>query len=70
MPPGVSDEDAARQIGKNENRLAWKDNLKMDQSWNYQQKTNYRRLLQHHKPEEYKKLQRAYFQKQLEALDC
>ena len=41
----------------------------MDESWTYPQQMNYRRLLQHYKPEEYKKQQRAYLQKQLEALN-
>ena len=56
------------QFGNDKNKLAWKNNLKMDKDWNYQQKNNYRKLLQHHKPEEYKRQQKEYLNKQLEEL--
>ena len=53
LPQGVSEEDAARQFGRDRNKLAWKNNLKFNKDWNYQQKVNYRHLLKHYKPEEY-----------------
>ena len=63
LPPGVSKEDAARQFGRDKNTLAWKSNLKFNKDWNYQQKANYRRLLQHYNSEEYKSQQKEYLQK-------
>ena len=48
LSQGVSEEDAARQFGRDRNKLAWKNNLKFNKDWNYHQKVNYRHLLKHH----------------------
>ena len=42
--------------------------MKLNKDWNYQQKNNYRKLLQNHKPEEYKRQQTEYLKKQIEEL--
>ena len=68
LPPGVSDDDAARQVGLNKNKIAWKDNLKVNKDWTSQQKFNYRRLFKHYKPEEHKKNQIAFHKKEMERL--
>ena len=36
LPRGCSKEDAERQMGPNRNKLAWKNDLKMNDDWNYQ----------------------------------
>ena len=69
LPQGVSKEDAARQFGREKNKLAWKKKLKFNKDWNYQQKANYRHLLKHYKPGKYKRQQKEYLQKQLEGLE-
>ena len=69
LPQGISEEDAARQFGRDRNKLAWKNNLKFNNGWNYQQKVNYRHLLKHHKPEEHKRQQKEYLKKKLEGLE-
>ena len=43
--------------------------MKFNKNWTYQQKVNYRHLLKHHKPEEYKRQQKEYLKKQLEGLE-
>ena len=68
LPANVSETDADLQYGKNKNKLGWRSDLKLNKDWNYQQKNNYRKLLQNHKPEEYKRQQTEYLKKQIEEL--
>ena len=62
----VSDADAALQIGKKVNMLAWKAGMKFNSHWNGQQRTNYNRLLKHHDLNEHKRQQKAFFHKKME----
>ena len=49
--------------------MAWKTGLKINSSWNGQQKANYNRLLKEHNPEEHKRQKKAYLEKALADLD-
>ena len=53
---------------KNKNKLAWRSDLKLNKDWSYQKKHNYHKLLQHHKPDEYKRQQTEYLKKQIKEL--
>ena len=55
-------------MGKNKNKLTWRSDLKLNKDWSYQQKNNYRKLLQHHKSDQYKHQQTEYLKKQIEEL--
>ena len=59
--PNVSDANAALQIRKKENMLAWKGGMKFNSGWNGQQRTNYNRLLKVRNPDEHKREQKAFF---------
>ena len=65
----VSDADAALQIGKKENILAWKAGMKFNSGWNGQQRTNCNRLLKVRDLDEHKHQQKAFFQKTVEELE-
>ena len=60
--------DSALQFGRNTDKLAWKNNMKMDDSWTNKQEANYNRLLKLHNSDEHKTQQRAFYNKKLEEL--
>ena len=63
---GGTTADAALQIGKKENMLAWKTSMKFNSNWNDQQRTNYNCLLKVCNPNEHKCQQKAFFHKKIE----
>lgn len=58
----INTDDTKLQFGRDADKINWKDNLNIDESWNRTKKQNYNRLLKHHKPEEHKRQYKAYLQ--------
>ena len=56
-------------IRPRQKQIGLKSDLKFNKDWNYQQKSNCHHLLEHCKPEEYKRQQKEYLWKQLENIE-
>ena len=67
-PSDIKDTDAALQFERDADKLSWKANMKMNDSWNGHPKANYNHLLKHHNPEEHTRQQREYYTKKMEEL--